>query len=118
MNTKLENTTFSAAAVIISLFIVSTAFATSPTDEVRTETVKFQDLNLQSEAGLAALYGRIHSAARRVCEQPGESALVRNGKCVEDAETAAIMKVNLPTLSAYYQKKTGRAVPMLAAKGQ
>jgi hypothetical protein len=27
------------------------------------------------------------------------------------------MKVNLPALSAFYQKKTGRPVPMLA-KGQ
>ena len=35
----------------------------------------------------------------------------------EKAESKAIMKVNLPALSAYYEQKSGRPVPMLA-KGQ
>ena len=34
----------------------------------RSETVKFADLNLSSPEGVEALYGRIHAAARRVCE--------------------------------------------------
>lgn len=38
-------------------------------DGVRTETVKFQDLNTDTAAGVQALYGRIHSAAQRVCSQ-------------------------------------------------
>ena len=44
-------------------------------DEARSETVKFADLDLSSPAGVEALYGRIHAAARRVCDQPpGEQA--------------------------------------------
>jgi UrcA family protein len=123
MNTKLENAihgTFLAGAFLISLFIVGTAFASSPDGDVRSESVKFQDLNLQSDAGVAALYQRIHAAARRVCDQPEEAGLSSAyaiQSCEEKAESRAIMKVNLPALSAFYQKKSGRPVPILA-KGQ
>ena len=72
----------------------------------RSETVKFADLNLDTQAGVEALYGRIHAAARRVCEQPaGEQAAVRG--CMKKAESDAIGKVNSPLLTAFYQKKTG-----------
>jgi len=75
-------------------------------DEVRSETVKFADLNLGTQAGVEALYGRIHAAARRVCEQPaGEGEAVR--PCMAKAESAAISKVNAPLLTAFYQKKSG-----------
>jgi UrcA family protein len=123
MNTKLENAihaTFLAGTFVISLFIVGTAFANSPDSDVRSESVKFEDLNLQSDAGVAALYQRIHAAARRVCDQPGEAGLSSSyaiQSCEEKAESRAIMKVNLPALSAFYQKKSGRPVPVLA-KGQ
>lgn len=72
----------------------------------RSETVKFADLNLSSQAGVEALYGRIHAAARRVCEQPaGELTAVR--KCMTKAESDAIGKVNVPLLTAFYQQKSG-----------
>ena len=75
-------------------------------DDDRSETVKFADLNLGAPAGVEALYGRIHAAARRVCEPPaGEPAGV--SRCVRKAEGDAIAKVNNPLLTAFYQKKTG-----------
>ena len=75
-------------------------------DEARSETVKFADLDLSSPAGWEALYGRIHAAARRVCDQPaGEQAGVF--RCMRKTESAAIGKVNVPLLTAFYQKKTG-----------
>jgi UrcA family protein len=75
-------------------------------DEARSETVKFADLDLSSPAGVEALYGRIHAAARRVCDQPpGEQAGV--GRCMRKTEGEAIGKVNVPLLTAFYQKKTG-----------
>jgi len=72
----------------------------------RSESVKFGDLNLGSPAGVEALYGRIHAAARRVCEQPAgeQRAVVR---CMRKAESEAIGKVNNSQLTAFYQKKTG-----------
>jgi UrcA family protein len=75
-------------------------------DEARSETVKFADLDLSSPAGVEALYGRIHAAARRVCDQPpGEQAGV--SRCMKKTESATIGKVNVPLLTAFYQKKTG-----------
>jgi UrcA family protein len=121
MNTKLENTfhaTVLAGALVISLlFVAGTTFAASPDVDVRSETVKFQDLNLQADADVAALYQRIHAAARRVCDEPGEAGLSSANtrqSCKEKAESEAIMKVNVPALSAYYEQKSGRPVPMLA----
>src|SRR5579864_5152151 len=58
---------FSAAVIFTCMFVVATAFAAVPSDEVPSETVKFQDLNVASRDGVAALYGRIHRAAQHVC---------------------------------------------------
>lgn len=74
--------------------------------DTRSETVKFADLNLGTPAGVEALYGRIHAAARRVCEQPA-GELAATGGCIRKAESTAIGKVNVPLLTAFYQKKTG-----------
>jgi UrcA family protein len=72
----------------------------------RSETVKFADLNLGSQAGVETLYGRIHAAARRVCDQPaGEEEAIRS--CMKKAESAAVGKVNAPLLTAFYQNKNG-----------
>jgi len=118
MNSKLENAihaTFLTTALLISIFIAGTAFAGTP-DDVRTETVKFQDLNLNSEAGVETLYQRIKAAARRVCtdSEGGLSSAYAAQRCEEKAESRAVLDVNAPQLTAFYQKKTGRPVPMLA----
>ena len=84
-------------------------------NEVRSETVKFADLNLSSPEGVEALYGRIHAAARRVCDQPaGEQAGI--GRCMRKTEGEAIGKVNVPLLIAFYQKKTGSLPQTITAK--
>jgi UrcA family protein len=121
MNTKLENTfhaTVLAGALVISLlFVAGSTFAASPDGDVRRETVKFQDVNFQADAGVAALYQRIQAAARRVCDEPGEvgfSSAYTIQSCEEKAESEAIMKVNRPAPSAYYEQKSGRPVAMLA----
>lgn len=83
-------------------------------EQVRSETVKFADLNLGTSAGVEALYGRIHAAARRVCDQPSE-ALRAVRACMTKAESDAIGKVNVPLLTAFYQKKTGNYPQALIA---
>jgi UrcA family protein len=123
MNSKLENVihaTFLTRAALVSLLIVGSAFAATPDSDVTSETVKFQGVNVQSEAGVKELYRRIHAAARRVCDPPenaGLSSAYAIQRCEGEAEERAITKVNLPALAAYYAQKTGRPVPMLA-KGQ
>ena len=82
--------------------------------DVRSETVKFADLNLGTPAGVETLYGRIHAAARHVCVMPGgEQAAVRG--CMTKAESEAIGKVNVPLLTALYQKNTGNQPKTITA---
>jgi UrcA family protein len=113
-NIKTANPTILAYAIAMWLACGLVASNAHADDQVRSETVKFADLNLSTSAGVEALYGRIHAAARRVCEQPpGE--LAATGWCTTRAESKAIGKVNLPLLTAYYQKKTGNRPPALTA---
>jgi len=72
----------------------------------RAETVKFADLNLNTPAGVEVLYERIHKAALRVCDKRGQ--LAATIACTKRAESRAIAKVNAPSLTAFYQKKTGQ----------
>jgi UrcA family protein len=104
----------STAMLLSSVLVVSSAFAA---DQVRSETVKFGDLNVGTPAGAEALYVRIHSAAKRVCSQPGDVwQIYRASSCIKSAEAEAIEKVNLPLLTAYYQTKTGGQKETLTAK--
>ena len=100
-----DRVTFGYAAAAC-LTCVLLAFNVHAADQVRSETVKFADLNLDTPAGVETLYGRIHAAARRVCQQPaGELAATRG--CIAKAESEAVGKVNVPSLTAFYQQKTG-----------
>jgi UrcA family protein len=103
----------SAAMWLSCVLVASSAFAG---DQLPSATVRFQDLNVSTVAGTAALYSRIHSAAKSVCLQPGDVWVpMRGSACVKDAEARAIEKLNLPLLTAYYRTKTGgRAEPFTA----
>lgn len=54
-----------ACALALAASLPATAAATDKV--VRNEVVRFDDLNLTSPAGVAALERRINSVARRVC---------------------------------------------------
>lgn len=94
----------STAMMLACLLAVSSAFAD---DQVRTEVVNFQDLNVNTPAGVTALYMRIHGAAARVCSVlPSTGQQLRELRCVKSAVAEAIEKVSLPALTAYYQMKS------------
>ncbi len=114
-NIKADHRTLRACAIAMWLtgtLIASSAYAA---DEVRSEKVKFADLNLNAPAGVEALYGRIHAAARRVCDQPGEPFSDLKA-CMKKAESEAIGKVNSPLLTAFYEAKTGNHPLAIVAK--
>jgi UrcA family protein len=92
------------AMLLACAFVVSTAYAD---DQVRTETVKFQDLNVHTRAGAESLYGRIHAAAKQVCSETDRMQQARAAACARKAEAQAIQELNLPQLTAYYQLKIG-----------
>ena len=104
---------YCTAILLASVLVVPNALAD---EQLRTETVKFQDLNVGSPAGAEALYRRIHSAAKRVCASPpGWPEQVSAAICAKDAEARAIAKVNVPLLTAYYRTKTGDRTQTIAA---
>lgn len=104
-NVKTDRRRTGGYTVAMSLACALVAFNAHAGD-VRSETIKFADLNLGSPSGVEALYLRIHSAARRVCSQP-DGKWTSDRACVTKAESAAISKVNVPLLTAFYQHKSG-----------
>jgi UrcA family protein len=97
----------SASMLVACMSLASTAFADAQV--VRSETIPYSDLNVDTAAGVQALYGRIHAAARRVCFDASKHLedQVAVDVCAQRAEAQAIRKINLPALTAYYQMKTG-----------
>ena len=74
--------------------------------DAATETVRYDDLNLSTPAGVQALYHRIQSAARNVCGPSVVTGtrIVSEGwkDCVSTTVHKAIFEVNKPPLTAYY----------------
>jgi UrcA family protein len=91
------------AMLLTCVWGVSSAFAD---EQVRSERVKFQDLNVTTPEGVQALYGRIHAAANRVCFESDPVLRGAQGACARKAEANAIEKLNLSQLTAYYKIKT------------
>jgi UrcA family protein len=81
--------------------------------EVPRRVVNFADLDLTHSAGVEALYVRIRSAAREVCEPliaRDLHAAMRSRTCAEQAIERAIAEANAPKLTSYYLAKTHRVV--------
>src|SRR5579863_8568888 len=91
-----------AAMLLACVFAVSNA-AGAPDGQVRMEDITLQDLNLNTTAGVDALYQRIHAAAQCVCAVSGQAALGAESaaKCTKDAEARAVDKINVPALTAF-----------------
>jgi UrcA family protein len=109
--------TIGTAFALTLTIAASNAFA-GPSDDARMETVKYGDLNLNSDAGVSALYRRIHAAAQNVCATSASfqlSLVERTAKCVEAAEAGTVRKVNAPRLTAWYEQKMGKSQPTIVA---
>ncbi len=84
--------------------------------------VRYTDLDLGKEAGVAKLYGRLRNAAEQVCSSgAGPSPLFLSSSlraCVTAALDQAIANVDRPAVTAYHAAKASRAGvrgPRLAA---
>ena len=114
LNVKTRNRAFLACS-LVACTLFSSAFAGEP---VRSETVKFHDVNVGTPAGVQLLYKRIHSAAQSVCSVDGERGLARamsSATCAKATEAGVIKQLDLPALTAYYQIKIGVRPETLAA---
>ena len=114
---KTDSRTFALGGLIaVALSICSmtnSALAATGDNEVAVAVVKFQDLDVDTATGAAALYWRIHKAANQVCGLNEHIVLASwpRLRCAREAEARAIGQLNLSRLTAYYQVKTGKQPP-------
>ena len=104
------------ASLVASLSLP--ASAGEPTDPPR-RIVKFADLDLTRSAGVAALYVRIESAAKAVCEPPiarDLGSMMRARTCAAQALSRAVADVNAPLLTSYYLAKSKAGTIILAQR--
>jgi UrcA family protein len=105
----------SLALATAVLFAFAAASTVPANEQARSETVKFTDLNVDSPAGVQALYDRIHAAAKRVCSDSDPLQHVAEVSCSRKAEARAIEKLSLPQLTAFYKTlSTGQSQPLIA----
>jgi UrcA family protein len=105
MNTNTIRITIAAAAMIAAL---ATGARAADVPQVH---VKYGDLNVNTQAGAAALYQRIRFAADQVCELPNARNLAVAAKmqaCADHAVATAVATVNNPTLTGLYDVNTGK----------
>ena len=100
-----------STAWVALLALASAAASANPsgdTEEVQAENVNYEDLNLNTLAGVSVLYNRIERAARLVCGPNNDQS--RHGQwktCYRMAIAAAVAKVNNPLLTAIHDSKFG-----------
>ena len=93
--------TFACALTMAASFPTAAIAA----DNAKSETVRFDDLNLASPAGIAKLDRRLASAARRVCgynETRGYSYILPTevAECMDDALASARQQIAVRTGAA------------------
>ena len=116
MKTTIKTCFQSTASVVATVALACAAstgraVADQP-GEALTRKVTYGDLDLGSEQGAKALYGRLRIAAREVCTSfestdPIHQELWQN--CVDNALESAVSKINKPLVSALRDQRVNRA---------
>ncbi len=101
-----------ALLVIPTLLVAESDMAVARGDEAPSVTVRYYDLNLDSQEGIANLYGRIHAAAAVVCKSAEGPQLVNRvfwsewNACINHAVANAVHAVHNEKLSAYHWERS------------
>jgi UrcA family protein len=110
MSTQAKSVLASIAAAALAIGS-ATAYADSATvtREARSTGIQYGDLNLDRAGDAAVLYGRITSAADRVCSSRAFTDLYYTlsgyRACVADATRKAVSDVNRPQLTSFYEQQ-------------
>jgi UrcA family protein len=111
MRSKTCTLLVSALAVAASSVAMADALV-----NVKSETVRYDDLRLTSQVGVAVLYGRLRGAADRACG-PSDSAdlpgKARYRTCYDGALAKAVATVDHPGLTQYHELKRGTVTPIV-----
>ncbi len=98
-------TTAVLTALTACVAIVPTLAHARAANEPAAVTVRYTDLNLGTDAGNAALYARLESAARKVCA-PSDirdlGQMAAASACAHQAIARAVQDINSPKLAAVY----------------
>jgi UrcA family protein len=111
MSSKIRILFFSAVALLAGSFAMADTVV-----NVKSETVRYDDLRLISAVGAAVLYGRLHHAAERACAPlDGKTPQLasRYRTCVDEAISKAVAEVNEPVLTKYYESKRSSPTPTI-----
>lgn len=108
----LRNTKVITLASLAAVGLAATlgAVAGETAADVPALTVRYADLNLNTPAGVAVLYKRIHNAAGRVCGDTGSrqwSEAAAAQACVKQAVSTSVRFVNNPLLTNEYRNHFG-----------
>ncbi len=109
-------------ALTLSLALATTAFAApmlASSSEAKSVSVQVGDLNLDSDAGVQSLYGRIQGAARKACkgvESRSAATQVAHKECMSTAIDGAVMSANSDALKSLHLATSGRSAATVAAK--
>jgi UrcA family protein len=95
-------TMIAVASFVLSFGTIAHADSTS---DLRSETVKYADLNTTNVQGAAELYHRLTNAAKTVCRdlEPGRLLGMKGpyDNCVHQALSNAVADVDRPAVTAY-----------------
>lgn len=72
-------------------------------------TIQYSELDLASPEGVQALYRRVATAARQLCQEPNVRELSRYSvyqTCFRETVSSAVENVNIPQLSALHRTKS------------
>jgi UrcA family protein len=106
------------ATVVAALGAAVIGFGAVPAQAAQREAwvasvaVPYGDLDLDSRAGVQALYKRLRGAAQRVCDYPAGPSLadiLAYRRCFNEALTDAVRNVNSEALSSLHQRVAVRA---------
>jgi UrcA family protein len=108
--------------MVLLACLAATASSVATADSlvnVKSEVVRYDDIRLISPVGAAVLYGRLYNAALRACGGPvsGPTQLGREQRstaCAQDAVKKAVIEVNHPVLTQYYESRHSAIVPSAA----
>jgi len=93
------------AGAFAALTVSTMSFAAPIRDDLPRVTVRYDDLNLATPAGVNALYGRISHAARAVCGDTFArdlSVQAAAERCQSEAIAQAVREVNNPQLAVVH----------------
>ena len=120
MNTNTSHNTKQILFALVGALSLAAAGGVAHADtalDVPARTVNYSDLDLNTQAGVAALYNRIHSAAEQVCGNADSRRLEQAAAvkaCVDHAVSASVGSVNNAKLSSEYSARLGGATKQIS----